>query len=207
MNKKFMIESKKMTLKKKRGLQKPQRALQNTKSSLQNTSSARFCKQNNNAAQKDAPENSLPATIPDLVAAIIEIGEAIARLQESAECKDQSAECQAQNEKHSELRYCAGGNSSLNSELEKADPPAPNSTATFLQTWLHEQQIMFENFTELVPQLETTELNTAARLRLNGSGVRRYGFIEKVFEVSADFPQFWPPFGDGCSCPSPVLPS
>jgi len=73
------------------------------------------------------------------------------------------------------------------------DPaPTPNDPVTFLQTWLEEQQIMFRNFAELVPQLENTVLNTAARRRLNGSGVRRYGFIDKVSDVAADYPQFWP---------------
>ena len=71
----------------------------------------------------------------------------------------------------------------------------PNSTATFLHTWLGELQIMFENFAELVPELENTELNTTDRRRLLGSGVRRYGFIEKVLEVGRDYPQFWPAFG------------
>jgi len=66
-----------------------------------------------------------------------------------------------------------------------------------LQTWLGELETLFQNIALLVPQLETTNLNTTDRRRLLGSGVRRYGFIEKVFEVSGDFPQFWPPFGEG----------
>jgi hypothetical protein len=66
-----------------------------------------------------------------------------------------------------------------------------------LQNWLEQEQSLFQNTAALIPQLETTELNTTDRRRLNGSGVRRYGFIEKVFEVSADYPQFWPAFGDG----------
>ena len=70
-----------------------------------------------------------------------------------------------------------------------------NDTVANLQTMLAEMQTVFQNATALVPQLETTELNTADRRRLLGSGVRRYGFIEKVFEVSGEFPQFWPPFG------------
>ena len=72
-----------------------------------------------------------------------------------------------------------------------------DETVTFLQNWLNEEQSLFQNFAVLLPQLENTNLNTADRMRLLGSGVRRYGFIEKVFEVSGDFPQFWPPFGDG----------
>ena len=68
----------------------------------------------------------------------------------------------------------------------------PNDPATFLQTWLEEQQIMFRNFAELVPQLDSTVLNTTERRRLNGSGVRRYGFIDKVSDVAEEYPQFWP---------------
>jgi len=76
-----------------------------------------------------------------------------------------------------------------------APRPSSNNTATFLHTWLGELQVMFENFAELIPELENTELNTTDRRRLLGSGVRRYGFIEKVLEVGRDFPQFWPAFG------------
>ena len=72
-----------------------------------------------------------------------------------------------------------------------------DETVTFLHNMLGELQTVYENFAVLVPQLETTELNSTDRRRLNGSGVHRYGFIEKVFEVSGDFPQFWPPFGEG----------
>jgi len=78
-------------------------------------------------------------------------------------------------------------------EVRSPKPEAlPNNTATFLQTWLEEQHIMFKNFAELVPQLESTELNSADRRRLNGSGVRRYGFIEKTADVAGEFPQIWP---------------
>ena len=66
-----------------------------------------------------------------------------------------------------------------------------------LQNWMNNLQTEFQNVAALVPQLDNTNLNAAARKRLLGSGVRRYGFIEKVFEVSGDFPQFWPPFGAG----------
>ena len=72
-----------------------------------------------------------------------------------------------------------------------------NDTVANLQNMLAEMQTVFQNASAIVPQLETTELNTAQRRRLLGSGVRRYGFIEKVYEVSGEFPQFWPPFGEG----------
>jgi len=55
---------------------------------------------------------------------------------------------------------------------------------------------LFEHVTTLIPQLETTVLDTTDRRRLNGSGVRRYGFIDKVSDVSVDFPQFWPSFAE-----------
>ena len=144
--------------------------------------------------------------MPDLAAAIEEIHDVISRLQgigqvQSSTCKDPSAAYRTQSQKHSELRSCAGGNSSRNSELPEADaitpPPTGEETIQYLHTMFEEMQILFGNFSELLPQLENTDLNPTERLRLRGSGVRRYGFIEKVFEVSGDFPQFWPPFGEG----------
>jgi len=61
-----------------------------------------------------------------------------------------------------------------------------------LQQWFAEQQMLFHNFSSLIPQLGTTDLTAADRRRLNGSGVRRYGFIEKTADVARDFPQIWP---------------
>jgi len=130
-----------------------------------------------------------------------DIHAAISRLQESvtsattrAEFRDQSAECQG--DENDENKNLCVSRSALCADSALA-PPAGNTTATFLQTWLDELQILFKNFSGLVPQLENTELNTADRRRLLGSGVRRYGFIEKVLEVSAEFPQIWPAFGIG----------
>jgi len=40
-------------------------------------------------------------------------------------------------------------------------------------------------------------LTTAERRRLQGSGVRRYGFIDKVSDVADVNPEFAPPFYDG----------
>ena len=120
----------------------------------------------------------------DLTAAMDDIHEALSKLQESAEFKVQS-------KKHSELPDARSPKS------QAASPAAlPDNATTYLQTWLEEQQIMFQNFAELVPQLETTELSSADRMRLNGSGVRRYGFIEKTADVAGDFPQFWPAIVD-----------
>jgi hypothetical protein len=76
--------------------------------------------------------------------------------------------------------------------------PAPDGdVVSHLHNWLTNLQREFQSVSVLLPQLETTVLNTTDRRRLLGSGVRRYGFIEKVFEVSTDYPQFWPPFGEG----------
>ena len=66
-----------------------------------------------------------------------------------------------------------------------------------LQNWLESLKTEFQNVAQLVPQLVKIDLNSTERRRLLGSGVRRYGFIEKVFVVSGDYPQFWPGFGDG----------
>jgi len=89
-------------------------------------------------------------------------------------------------------------NSDFSEVIEFRTWSAPeNNTAGQLQHWLAEEQTLFQSVATLVPQLDSSGLSTAERLRLNGSGVRRYGFIEKVFEVSADYPQFWPPFGEG----------
>jgi len=74
----------------------------------------------------------------------------------------------------------------------KANPPGGNDPATFLITWLEEQQIMFGNFADLMPELENTVLTTSERRRLLGSGVRRYGFIDKVSDTAVEYPQFWP---------------
>jgi len=61
-----------------------------------------------------------------------------------------------------------------------------------LQNWLNDLQTGFQNASMVLPQLETTSLTTAERKRLLGSGVRRYGFIDKVSDTAADYPQFWP---------------
>jgi hypothetical protein len=67
-----------------------------------------------------------------------------------------------------------------------------DETATHLQSWLAGQQSMFQDFAVLLPELDNTVLTPGDRRRLNGSGVRRYGFIDKVSDVSIDYPQFWP---------------
>ena len=60
------------------------------------------------------------------------------------------------------------------------------------QNWLDALQTVTQGFYADIPQLEGTELTPAARRRLLGSGVRRYGFIDKVSDTAEEFPQFWP---------------
>ena len=63
-----------------------------------------------------------------------------------------------------------------------------------IQSWLDNLQDISTHFFSVLPQFESTVLNTADRRRLNGSGVRRYGFIDKTADVADEFPQFWPNF-------------
>ena len=67
-----------------------------------------------------------------------------------------------------------------------------DESVTHLQNWLAEMQSVFQNFATLLPELESTVLTTLERKRLLGSGVRRYGFIDKVSDVASDNMQFWP---------------
>jgi len=70
--------------------------------------------------------------------------------------------------------------------------PEGNGVTGDLQNWLNEEQSLFQNMAVLLPQLDDTVLTTSDRRRLQGSGVRRYGFIDKVSDVATDYPQFWP---------------
>jgi hypothetical protein len=67
-------------------------------------------------------------------------------------------------------------------------------TATHLQTWLDDQQTLLQNASVLVPEIENTVLTTSERRRLLGSGVRRYGFIDKVSDTAVAYSQFWPDY-------------
>jgi hypothetical protein len=48
--------------------------------------------------------------------------------------------------------------------------------------------IVFQN----IPELTNTTLMPLERRRLFGSGVRRYGYIDKVSDTATSYPQFWP---------------
>jgi len=52
---------------------------------------------------------------------------------------------------------------------------------------------VLENFMEFAPE---TALSEAERRRLLGSGVRRYGFIDKVSDIAQDNLEFVPPYLD-----------
>jgi len=69
-------------------------------------------------------------------------------------------------------------------------------TVSDLQNWLNGMQMMNRDFSALMPEIGNTVLTPADRRRLLGSGVRRYGFIDKVSDSSVSFPQFWPSFAD-----------
>jgi len=88
----------------------------------------------------------------------------------------------------------------LNSPDELAAPPylnaKDNETATLLQGLFDELQTVFHNAQTLVPEVGKTVLPTATRRRMRGSGVRRYGFIDQVSDLAADYPRFWPEYVD-----------
>jgi hypothetical protein len=65
------------------------------------------------------------------------------------------------------------------------------NTLNSLQNWLVEERVLFQNVSAFLPLKDLT-LTSLARRRLQGSGTRRYGFIDKVSDTSSDYPQFWP---------------
>ena len=69
---------------------------------------------------------------------------------------------------------------------------ASDETATLLQNWLEQLQTLNRHFLTLLPQTDGEVLSPAERKRLLGSGVRRYGYIDKVSDTSEAYPQFWP---------------
>jgi len=63
-----------------------------------------------------------------------------------------------------------------------------------LQAWLQNLQDISQYFSTAIPGVGGPVLSPSERRRLLGSGVRRYGFIDKVSDTAADYPQFWPAF-------------
>jgi hypothetical protein len=65
-------------------------------------------------------------------------------------------------------------------------------TVTHLQHWMMELQALNVVTLQYLPELAHATLSQAERRRRLNSGVRRYGFIDKVSDTVGDFPQFWP---------------
>jgi len=168
------------------------RRAQSAKRRVQSTTSATGRAASATSATQSA---SVDATIASLEAQMASIEEQIALLKEESRLRasDFRLQEEASHQASDSGLRASGGN--VRPEVRSPKPEAtPNSTATFLQTWLNELQIMFDNFSEIVPELGNTVLDTTERRRLLGSGVRRYGFIEKTVDVAEEFPQFWPSF-------------
>ena len=76
------------------------------------------------------------------------------------------------------------------------DEPQPSTSTGWLTVANLEQ--LFEDVNSMLSDLrvdmQTEALTHAERMRLLGSGVRRYGFIDKVSDVSSANPEFAPAF-------------
>jgi len=76
---------------------------------------------------------------------------------------------------------------------------APPGAAGDLQGWLGALRMTNEQYFHAMPWFDNVVLTPAQRRRMNGSGVRRYGYIDKVSDVAEFYPQFWPAYADGDS--------
>ena len=81
---------------------------------------------------------------------------------------------------------------SATTEIETTD-----ENATFLHDWLDDLQTLNQRFLSLLDHPNGEVLSPTERLRLRGAGVRRYGYVDKVSDIAADYPQFWPAFIGG----------
>jgi len=76
--------------------------------------------------------------------------------------------------------------------------PAPQSTTTTGWLTIANLEQLLEDVNSMLADLrvdmQTEALTHAERMRLLGSGVRRYGFIDKVSDVAASNPEFAPAF-------------
>ena len=83
---------------------------------------------------------------------------------------------------------------------EDGTPPAqektPGGAGGVLQSWLAGLREVNQTHKTLMPELGGPALSPDDRRRLQGSGVRRYGYIDLVADVSQEFPQFWPEYVD-----------
>jgi hypothetical protein len=73
-------------------------------------------------------------------------------------------------------------------------PPGDGNVVNSFHTWLLMLQSMTQSFYGELPQLENTVLTPRERRRLLGSGVRRYGFIDKVSDTALVYSQFCPAY-------------
>jgi hypothetical protein len=64
--------------------------------------------------------------------------------------------------------------------------------ASQLQSWLGSLHSMNTIVFHNLPQLGQATLSPGERRRRLGSGMRRYGFIDKVSDTATQYPQFWP---------------
>ena len=88
----------------------------------------------------------------------------------------------------------------INNTSGAATPQAANNNPATKQGWLSAdnlEQLLsdIDNILGIMKQdMQTEALTPAERRRLLGSGVRRYGFIDKVSDVATDNLEFAPPF-------------
>ena len=79
---------------------------------------------------------------------------------------------------------------------EKRAAKADAASADILHAWLTELKEVNARYEALLPELGSFSLSHAERLRLSGSGVRRYGYIDVVSDTAAAYPKFWPACGN-----------
>ena len=65
-----------------------------------------------------------------------------------------------------------------------------------LQQWLNVLEAVRQQFFTTLPELHNIDLSPGDRRRAFGSGVRRYGYIDKVSDMAQLYPQFWPAYFD-----------
>jgi hypothetical protein len=63
---------------------------------------------------------------------------------------------------------------------------------TQLQEWLNDLQMMNKVIFHNLPDFANAALSPKERRRSLSSGVRRYGFIDKVSDTAVAYPEFWP---------------
>jgi hypothetical protein len=79
----------------------------------------------------------------------------------------------------------------------KASPSEANSKTLILEEYLTAIRDDIQSAIELLQKhTDDSALSTAERRRLQGSGIRRYGFIDKVSDTAVGNPEFIPPFMD-----------